>query len=177
MALAYAPLVTSTRLTSQEHSADVREQGKCDLDTAAFYWEYDKISMFGLSLAILACVLTIHAWSVSRNAKAILLAVFNAVIGVACIFLPYIAGNLAKLKVVEHTCHVCHCSPEERAIVVDQASLCILFVLMSKAAVAAILLGIFDIILCCVMCCTRGRVARAAKEERKQNKSMSRDSA
>ncbi|CAE7887255.1 besA [Symbiodinium necroappetens] len=148
LASCWLQLARSTRLSGQAHSsADGAsgERGKCELDTAEFYWEYDKIAVSGLSFAVMACMLTLSVWSATNPAKRHFAVFVNAVIGVACIFLPYIAGNLAKSKLVAITCHQCHCDEAERSTVVDQASLCILFAIMSKTAVAANVLGILDL--------------------------------
>ena len=160
-------LARSTRLSGQAHSsADGAsgERGKCELDTAEFYWEFDKIAVSGLSFGVVACILTLSVWSAANPAKRHFAVFVNALVGIACIFLPYIAGNLAKSKLVGRTCHQCHCDEAERNTIVDQASLCILFALMSKTAVAANVLGILDLIVCSVVCCT-GRITKKSNEE------------
>ena len=97
MVLGYAPLVTSTRLASREHSADdAREQGKCDLDAAVFYWGVTRFHVrpvpgdFGLhtypSRLEWIDERKDRPLGGSMNAKAVLLTVFTTVIGVACIF-------------------------------------------------------------------------------------------
>ena len=159
-------LVTSARLHEQAYSKadDSKDQGKCDLDSMEFYWAYDMMQICALSLGVLAFILAVWTRFGSVEAWTKSVACFNVLVGIICIFLPYIAGNLVRRKVVDRTCKACHCNPEERENLVNQAGLCLLFVMMRRSARVANFLGIFNVVSCCLIVCTRLCTRLSAKK-------------
>ena len=154
----YLQLVVSTRLNEQIHSAvelSSGDQGKCELDSAEFYWAYDMVVTSTLALGVVACILAICVQLGFIQTWAKRVAFISMLMGIVCIFLPFIAGNLTRVKVVDRICSKCHCNAEERENVVNQAGLCLLLAMMWKSAVVAKHLGIINITLSCVLVCTR----------------------